>query len=393
VLLAALAFCLAYFAFELPGGQMINPAGRGLLFGLSVVLLPMNMAFGREWGDWYVNGMDRVIRDIDAGTPIEVLAARHNEHLYHSWDPARLADHMRMLQDEKMGPFGHRAPDQEQQPPETLDRLTVRYLQPDAGAVRLVWWLSDGSRVPGSLRPPGTVEGRRGNAVSTPMLREDSAFAVTLAIPPDDTLEYGFLVTARNDGDSLVGIWDGSHRYQPDATEGDTIVNDRATVDLLTDPLRGRDTILLQQTIRYGPTDARRVRIIWGIDDWQPLPASAWPPRTRAAGNHLTLTVMERKGSMFETTLPVPAGRRLDFSFQLDRADRVEVSDDNHGKNYSLPSNRDSTVIMAPRLNRVTGARPSTVFLTGIPAMVVLGLAAGFSSVAGRLLRQGNRRP
>jgi hypothetical protein len=393
VLLAAPAFCLAYFAFELPGRPAINQAGRGLLFGLSAVLLPMNLAFGREWGEWYVHGMDRVIRDIDAGTPIEVLAARHNQHLYHAWEPARLADHMRMLRDQQIGPWGRGAPDREEKPLEKLDSLTVRYLQPDAGDVRLVWWLADGRRVPSAIRPAGTVDGKQGNAVSTPMVRDDSAFAATLAIAPDDTVEYGFLITGRNDGDSLVGIWDGTHRYQPDATEGDTIVNERATVNLLTNPLRGRDSMLTHQTIRYGPTDARRVRIIWGIDDWQQLPATAWPPRTRVAGNHLTLTVMERKGSMFETTLPVPAGRRLDFSFQLDRADRVEVSDDNKGRNYSLPTSRDSIVTMVPRLTRVAGARLSTVFLTGIPAVVVLGLAAGFSSVAGRLLRQGDRRP
>jgi hypothetical protein len=392
VLLAAPAFCLAYFAFELPGGPVANRAGRGLLFGLSALLLPMNVAFGREWGDWYVSGMDRVARDIKAGTSIDVLAARHNEFLYHAWEPARLAEHMRMLRDRKAGPFGGGAEEETTSPPARLDSLTVRYLQPDAGDVSLVWWNADGSRVPPSIRPQGTIEGRQGNAVSTPMQRDDSVFAVTLAIPPDDSLEYGFLITARNDGDSLVGIWDGSHRYQPDAVEGDTIVDERPMVNLLTNPLRGGDTILVHQTIRYGPTDATKVRIVWGIDDWQQLPAAAWPPRTRATANHLTLTAMERNGSMYQTTLPVPAGRVLNFSFQLDRADRIEISDDNGGRNYSMTTKRDSTVTLEPRLNRVTGGSVRSVLMTGVPVLLLLGLGATLSSAAGTLLSRVRHR-
>ena len=101
---------------------------------------------------------------------------------------------------------------------------------------------------------------------------------------------------------------------------------------------------------------------------------------------------MERNGSMFETTLSVPAGRRLDFSFQLDRADRVEVSDDNEGRNYNLMITRHSTITLAPRLDRVTDSRLGTVFITGIPALLVLGLSGGFFFAAGSLLDWGRRK-
>ena len=391
VLLAAPAFCLAYFVFELSGQNAANRAGRTLLLGLSALLLPMNIAFGREWGAWYVGGMDRVIRDIGTGVSFDVMATRHNEHLYHSWPPAVLAEHMRMLSDKGIGPFGAMAVKQEPSPARSLDTVTIRYLQPNAGGVHLVWWLRDAHVVPRSIRPPGTVEGKQGTAVDTPMERIDSGFAVTLTLPPTDSIEYGFLVTARNDGDTLIGVWDGTHQYGPDPTEGDTIVALRPAVNLLTNPLRGGDTLLVHQTIRYGPTDARSVRVVWGIDDWQPLPETAWPPRTRAAANHLTLTAMEQNGSMFETTLPVPAGRRLDFSFQLDRADRFEVSDDNHGTNYSLPALRDSTVTIEPQLNKAAGSTVRTLLLTGIPALLVLGLAAALSAATGALLTWNSR--
>lgn len=388
VLLSAPAFCVAYFVFELPGSEAINRAGRVLLVGLAAVLLPMNMAFGREYGTWYADGMDRVLRDINAGIPLDILAQRHNRHLYHAWAPARLAAHMQMLRDRRIGPFGGEV---KRAAPISgnLDSVTVRYLQPDAGEVHLVWWLRKGGLVPPSIRPPGTVEGKQGTAVDTRMARIDSGFTVTLAVPATDSLSYGFLITARNDGDTLMGIWDGTHQYEPDSVEGDTIVEARPTVSLLTNPLRGGDTLLVQQTLRYGPTDARRVRVLWGVDDWQQLPPSAWPPRTRATANHLTLTAMERKGSMFETTLPVPSGRRLDFSFQLDRADRVEVSDDNNGRNYRTAVTHDTTVTIGPSLDQVEGGRTRTVFLTGISSLFVLGLGAALAAGIGALRSGG----
>ena len=40
-----------------------------------------------------------------------------------------------------------------------------------------------------------------------------------------------------------------------------------------------------------------------------------WPPQTTTTASHLALTVMRRTGSMFEVTLPAPAGRRLDLLF------------------------------------------------------------------------------
>jgi hypothetical protein len=110
VLLAAPAFCLAYFAFELSGSGGLNRVGRGLLFGVAVVLLPMNVAFGRDYGRWYVGGMDRVIRDIRDGVPRDVLAARHREFLHHSWEPGELAGRMQMLDDRNIGPFAAMVP-------------------------------------------------------------------------------------------------------------------------------------------------------------------------------------------------------------------------------------------------------------------------------------------
>jgi hypothetical protein len=386
VLLATPAFCLAYFAWELPGREGTNRLGRGLLFGFAALLLPMNTAFGREWGAWYVGGMDHVIRDIRAGTPRDVLATRHREFLYHPWTPELLAEHMQMLHDHKMGPFAAMITDVDTTLPAVLDSVTLRYHLPEAGAVRLVWWFRDGRHVPLPIRPPGTTIANQGSAVSTPMHREDSAFTVTLQVPPGDSLEYGFLITARSGGDTLSGLWDGVRRYEPDTGGGNAVVDGQPTVSLLTDPPRAGDTVLVRETVRYGPTDAHRVRVVWGIDGWQRLPVAQYPPRTRTTTSHLMLTPMEHGGSMFETTLVVPAGHHLDFSFQLDRADRFDVSDDNHGTNYGLTATGDSTVTVTPNLTRVTGSSLSTVFITGAVALLALGVLAIFSALAGKLV-------
>ncbi len=381
VLLAAPAFCLAYFAFEQPGSAAINRWGRGLLFGLAVLLLPMNMAFGRDWGAWYVGGMNQVAKDIRAGTPRDVLATRHREFLYHTWEPGRLAEHMQMLHDRGIGPFAAMVSAEDLSLPPRLSRVTLRYHLPEAGAVNLVWWFRSGRLVPLPIRPPGTTAGPWGSAVSTPMQRDDSAFTLTLQVPPGDSLEYGFTIMARNDGDTIAGVWDGSRTYAIDSAGATAIVDAQPTVRLLTSPLRDGDTALVRQRILYGPTDAHQVRVVWGIDDWQRLPDALLPPQTRTTASHLALTVMRRTGSMFEVTLPAPAGRRLDFAFQLDRADRFDVGDQ---RTHTLTSTRDSTVTIVPSLSLAAGSSLNTVLKTGVLALVALGLFAGLSALVAR---------
>ena len=84
---------------------------------------------------------------------------------------------------------------------------------------------------------------------------------------------------------------------------------------------------------------------------------------------------------MFEVTLPVPAGRRLDFAFQLDQADRFDVADQ---KTHTLTPTHDSTVTIVPSLSRAAGSSLKTVLETGVLALVALGLFAGLSALVAR---------
>jgi hypothetical protein len=384
VLLAAPAFCLAYFAWELPGREWAGRLGRGVLFGLVILLLPLNTVFGREYGHWYVTGMDRVIRDIRSGIPRDDLASRHLKFLIHWWDPPKLAANMQMLHDQGIGPLARLIVTEDSTPPAgLLDTLTLRYRMEEAGAVNLVWWTDAAFRIPPSLRPPGTTLGSQGIALSTPMRREGGAFSAILQIPRGMSLQYGFNITARNDLDTLSGVWDGTRRYEGGSGRGAVVLDAKPGVTLLTNPLRGNDTVLAKQTVRYGPTDARRVRVVWGIDGWQRLPNSLYPPRTRTV-SRLMVTPMQRDNGMFTATLPVPVGHRLNFAFQLDRADRAGVGDNNFGQNYAVIAGADSTPLIKPRLTVAAGSRLTTVWYTGIPALLLVAALAVLSEGMGR---------
>ncbi len=380
VLLAAPAFCVAYFAFEQSGSAAIDRWGRGLLLALAAILLPTNMAFGREWGIWWVNGADYVAKDIRDGTPRDVLASRHRDSISHQVTASRMAELMQMLHDQGTGPFAAMVSAEDASVPPRLSPVTLRYHLPEAGAVNLVWWFRSGRQVPLPIRPPGTTPGGRGLAVSTPMQRDGSAFTVTLQVPPGDTLEYGFMTVARNDGAPIGGVWDASPTYAIDGTDATAVVDVQPTVRLLTSPLGDGDTALVSQRIRYGPTDAHRVSVAWGIDGWQRLPDALLPPQTTTTASHLSLTAMERTGTMFEVTLPVPAGRRLDFTFEPYQADR-RVAD---RKTHRLTPTHDSSVTIEPSLSLAAGSTFETVLKTGFLALVALGLFAGLSALVAR---------
>lgn len=385
VLLAAPAFCIAYFAWELTGHDRVNRFARATLFALAALLLPLNTAFGREWGSWYVGGMDRVMRDIQDGVPPDVLADRHREFLIHFWDAGRLEAHMQMLHDAGIGPFRAMRVAEDTTPSSLrLDSLTLRYHLPEAGAVSLVWGIDGWQRVPASIRPSGTVLTRSSNAMSSPMRREEDGFTATLAIPRGSSLDYGFVITARNDHDSLSALWDGNRRYEPNpASRG--VVDADPGLSLLTNPLQGGDTVLVMETIRYGPTDARRVRIVWGIAGWQRLPPGLYPPRTRTSSLLMT-TTMQQDGPSFTAALPVPAGRRLDFAFQLDRGDRFDVNDNNYGRNYGFTAVRDSSITVESRLTIAAGSGLLTVLWIGMVSLLGLAGLAGLSAlIVGRM--------
>jgi hypothetical protein len=105
VLLSVPVLCTVFFISELYG-----PAGyRGFLqmalLSVMLILLPLNMARGMQWGDWYSQGMDQIEKDVLAGDSQDVLAEKHRDFLIHWWDKDRLSSGMEMLRNQGTGIF------------------------------------------------------------------------------------------------------------------------------------------------------------------------------------------------------------------------------------------------------------------------------------------------
>lgn len=98
----------AFIASYLTWIGAMSQLGQGVQRGLALTLLllvPLNTVAGhRFFGDWYHEGMTKLLADVDR-VPIDELAARHRDFLVHWWTPATLAQHMRILHDARVPPF------------------------------------------------------------------------------------------------------------------------------------------------------------------------------------------------------------------------------------------------------------------------------------------------
>ena len=103
------AFIASYLTWVESTSLAAKAVQRGLALTL-LLLVPVNTVAGhRLFGDWYHEGMTNLEADLNRGIPIDELAIRHQPFLVHWWTPAKLAEHMRMLQDARVPPFDRAA--------------------------------------------------------------------------------------------------------------------------------------------------------------------------------------------------------------------------------------------------------------------------------------------
>lgn len=102
---------------------------------------------------------------------------------------------------------------------------TFRFHMPEAGEVVLVWGVNGWGLVPEDLRPEGTVLWKN-VLMNTPMQRDGGTFIVSVRVPANAPLDYGFQVRTAKDG-TPVWLWDGDYRTQP-AQDG--IVQEKASL-------------------------------------------------------------------------------------------------------------------------------------------------------------------
>jgi hypothetical protein len=72
-LIAVPVLCCAYLAYDRYGSRSWRRLGPGLLCGGVIALLPLNVAFGFQFRDWYHARVDPFANDVAAGVPVSQL--------------------------------------------------------------------------------------------------------------------------------------------------------------------------------------------------------------------------------------------------------------------------------------------------------------------------------
>jgi hypothetical protein len=112
----------------------------------------------------------------------------------------------------------------------------IRYHNPDASEVALVWGVYGWQTVPESLRPPGTIvqDGARSEVMRTPMERQGDVFVVRVQVPSGAPIDFIFNIT-RTRGGVGVDAWDANGQPAQDfhaIADGDGVTEVGTTIVL-----------------------------------------------------------------------------------------------------------------------------------------------------------------
>ncbi|MEO8340840.1 MAG: hypothetical protein ABI604_14190, partial [Nitrospirota bacterium] len=211
--------------------------------------------------------------------------------------------------------------------------------------VWLVWGMNGWQAIPEAARPPGTVL-QDDEVMHSRMAREGDTFATTLRLPPGTILDYKFLITKTSRG-APVTIWQdsqGQDFWKLVRVSGS--LEEKATVTVVTLDQRKAwlagqttDLPLVTQEIRYRAPGAAEVWLVWGLDGWQVIPEAARPSDTVLKDNKVMHSPMVRKGDIFVTTVRVPPGAMLDFSFLIANTEEgtpVDIRQEKEGNGRAL---------------------------------------------------------
>lgn len=102
--LTAPLIATVYFVWLLYGPRRWRAGVLGGVAVTTALLLPENTLRGLSTRSWHLQGMQAVVRDIEAGMPRQLLAERHQPFLLH-WDRERLGTGMAQLREAGRGPF------------------------------------------------------------------------------------------------------------------------------------------------------------------------------------------------------------------------------------------------------------------------------------------------
>ena len=106
----------------------------------------------------------------------------------------------------------------------------IRYHQPDAGEVFLVWGINGWAQVPEGQRPAGTMLHEA--IMHTPMALAGNTFVLKVRVPAGASIEYIFHITKKSNG-ADVEVWDSNNDKSYHAlAERDQIADIKTTLTL-----------------------------------------------------------------------------------------------------------------------------------------------------------------
>jgi hypothetical protein len=218
----------------------------------------------------------------------------------------------------------------------------------------------------------------------TPMVRSGDEFSVSLQVPDQATIDFGFLTTLNESGNP-VQVWiadceqdfhviakkDGVFTYQQE----DSVVSEPQVN-------QGNEAPLVRWVINYSLPGAKEVSLVWGIDGWKELPSQFQPEGTYIQDGFM-MTPLVKDGKSYTVTLSVPKNVELDYRFLVSgnqNGKQIELWDPSAVEEYHAQVQKDgsSTIESWVQLTQVKDSTrilaASLYLFIGIVLVAIVGI-------------------
>lgn len=227
-----------------------------------------------------------------------------------------------------------------------INTTTIHYSAPQASRAWLVWGVNGWQRVPNAQRPVGTVI--QDGAMRSPMQRVGDGFAIDLVLQGSNSVDFGVSVDYAA-GSGSINVWDsdGGRNYR--------ILTPRIAPFVMTptafpNSVFAEEGAIVEQAVQYKTADAAAVTLVWGVDGWNVVPEALALPNTNRSDD-LMHTEMTAVDGVYAALIPVPAGARLDFLFEVETSTGQMAIDANiDGQNYTTPILLNTPIVIESAL-------------------------------------------
>lgn len=268
----------------------------------------------------------------------------------------------------------HANNEEAQETPQTFI-LEIRYQNPAAGQVALVWGVNGWQSLPEESRPAGTE--LRNGTMYTPMTLEGDRFVIRIPLPAWTTVDYGFLTTQDKDGNT-VNTWEanGDTDFQTVTAETDTLVDIQTALSPAGISEAGEAPVdqLANLDIQYTSPTSGEVSLVWGVNGWTLIAEGDRPAGTVVEGNVMHTPMLKEDG-IFVTRVHVAPGTVVDFGFLTTkdgRGEPVEAWEANGADDFHITVNADTAHKVQSQLTLATRRDLPSILIVGL--YVLIGL-------------------